>query len=325
MIPFLDESGLAAIYDGESWRRIRAAYRAGAVVVAPPAAAVPKTIEPRANDGGEPGPIAIVNISGVITKGAGMFAELFGGTSVDALRATVAELRADRSVRGVVLRVDSPGGGVYGIDETAQAIAELAKVKPVVAFTDGMAASAAYWLIAGASRIVAAPSAEVGSIGVYAVHFDESGALAKEGITPTLIKAGAYKAEGNPFYPLSDEDRAAMQARIDTYYNLFARRVARGRGVAIDRVRNGFGEGRIVPAEQARREGMVTDIGSLTDAIRMALHPEEANAAAEVAALAELQTETAAALAAMEAKTAARGRAADAALRLRIAFEEAAG
>ena len=313
MIPFLDESGLAAMYDGESWRRIRAAYRMGAVVIAPPeaAAAVPTAIEPR-KEGGEPGPIAIVPIRGVITKGGGAFAELFGGTSIDTLRAQIAELRADRSVRGVVLAVDSPGGGVYGVDETAQAIAELAKVKPVVAFTDGMAASAAYWLIAGASRIVAAPSAEVGSIGVYAVHFDESGALANQGVTPTLIKAGTYKAEGNPFFPLSDDDRAAIQARIDTYYNLVARRVARGRGVAIDRVRKGFGEGRIVPAEQARREGMVTDIGSLADAIRFALHPEEAEPAAAITQVAETET-------------AAPWRAADAALRLRIAFEEAAG
>jgi len=313
MIPFLDESGLAAIYDGESWRRIRAAYRMGAVVLAPPeaAAAVPKTIEPRDDTGADKGPIAILNIQGVITQGGGMFAELFGGTSIDLLRAQVAEVRADRSVRGVVLRVNSPGGGVYGVDEAAQAIAELAKVKPVVAFTDGMAASAAYWLMAGASRIYAAPSAEVGSIGVYAVHFDESGALAKEGITPTLVKAGTYKAEGNPYYPLSDEDRAAMQARIDTYYSLFATRVARGRGVPIDRVRKGFGEGRIVSATRAKADGMIDAIGSLADAIRYAMNPE-AEPAAAIAALEPMET-------------AAPWRAADAALRLRIAFEEAAG
>jgi len=254
MIPWFDDSGLVAI-DERAWSRYAAAT-----------AADPARPSTRPSVSG----LAVIPIQGPITKHATFMSALFGGTTIDTLRAQVAEARADRSVRGVLLLVDSPGGGVYGVDETAAAIADLAKSKPVVAFTSTMAASAAYWLMSGASRIVAAPSAEVGSIGVFAVHFDQSKALELAGITPTLVKAGTHKAEANPFHPLSDEDRAAMQVRIDQYYALFTRRVARGRGVSVESVRSGFGEGRVVLASDALQAGMVTDIGDWADALALA-------------------------------------------------------
>jgi signal peptide peptidase SppA len=226
--------------------------------------------------------LAVIPIHGVITKRESMWSELLGGTTLDGLSVQLAQARADDSVRGVVLHVDSPGGGVYGVDEVAAQIAELATHKPVVAYVDGLGASAAYWLASNATRIVMAPSSEVGSVGVYALHFDESGALAQAGVVPTLIKAGTYKAEGNPYFPLADEDRAALHARIGTHYERFVARVAKGRGVPTSLVRDGapFGEGRVLDASQAtpakantrdKATGYMADaIGGWSDVVRIA-------------------------------------------------------
>lgn len=261
-----DESGLAAIYPG-AWARVQATMRADAPTEAQVAAirsAIATPMQP-------PDGIAVVPVHGVITKRSTFFSALFGGTSLDGLQATLSQLRDDSSVRTIVLHVDSPGGGVYGVDETAELIADVNKRKRVVAFTDGLCASAAYWLASACSRIVATPSAELGSIGVYALHFDISGQLQQEGIVATLVKAGEHKAEANPYQPLSDEDRAAMQSRIDAYYGLFTKRVARGRGVGVDQVRSeAFGEGRVIGAPDAVSAGMADEIkiGTFVDVLR---------------------------------------------------------
>lgn len=270
-VPLFDESGLVAIYPG-AWARVQAMMRANAF----PAAAARRASEPPATQGG----VAVIKVHGVITKAASFWTEFFGGTSTDALQAAVLAARDDQAVSSIVLHFDSPGGGVYGVDETADIIAAVAKRKPVVAFTDGLMASAAYWLASAATRIVATPSAEVGSIGVYAVHFDHSGELAEAGIVPTLIKAGEHKAEGNPFQPLSDEDRAALQARIDETYGRFTRRVAKGRGVPVDTARGAaFGAGRVVGAAQAVEAGMADEIGTFADVLRGAARDTSTRAA----------------------------------------------
>lgn len=263
MTPTLfDESGLAAIYPG-AWGRVAAAVRAA---TSPQAASLRvASSTPTAPPDG----IAIVKVHGVITKASSFWSELFGGCSLDALQAALVQLRDDSAIRAIVLHIDSPGGGVYGVDETAELIAEVGKRKRVVAYTDGLCASAAYWLASACERIVATPSAELGSIGVFAVHFDHSGELAEAGIVPTLVKAGEHKAEANPYQPLSDEDRAAMQARIDVFYSLFTRRVAKGRGVAVDAVRGEtFGAGRVLNAAAAVSAGMADEIGTFGDVLR---------------------------------------------------------
>lgn len=259
-----DESGLAAIYPA-TWQRIQATLRAEASTD-PQAASLSRAI---ATPTAPPDGIAVVPVHGVITQRSSFYSDLFGGTSLDRLQATLAQLRDDSAVRTIVLHVNSPGGGVYGVDETAELIAEVGKRKRVVAFTDGLMASAAYWLASAAAHIVATPSAEIGSIGVYAIHLDYSAKIASDGITVTLVKAGEHKAEANPYQPLSDEDREAMQSRIDAYHSMFTRRVAKGRGVAIDQVRGeAFGAGRVVGAATAVSAGMADEIGSFADVLR---------------------------------------------------------
>lgn len=202
------------------------------------------------------GAVAVIPVYGTIVQRVDLFTEMSGGTSTERLSATFAQAVADPSVGSILLRIDSPGGGVYGVAEVADQIFKARGKKPIVAVADSMAASAAYWIASAADEIVVTPGGEVGSIGVFAAHEDISRHLDAEGVGVTLISAGKYKVEGSPFEPLGEEARAAMQSRVNDYYSLFVRAVAKGRGVSVDDVRGGFGEGRVVGAQQAVKFGM---------------------------------------------------------------------
>jgi len=202
------------------------------------------------------GAVAVIPVYGTIVQRADLFTEMSGGTSTERVSALFSQAMGDPCVGSIVLRIDSPGGGVYGVAELADQILKARGRKTIVAVADSMAASAAYWIASAADEIVVTPGGEVGSIGVFAAHEDVSRYLDAEGVTVSLISAGKYKTEGSPFEPLSDEARAAMQSRVNDYYWLFVRAVAKGRGVSVDDVRGGFGEGRVVGAQQAVKLGM---------------------------------------------------------------------
>ena len=136
-----------------------------------------------------------------------------------------------------------------------------------MAVANHLAASAAYWIATAADELVVSPSAEVGSIGVFAAHEDMSAALEKEGVKVSLISEGKYKTEANPYEPLSEEARAAVQSRVSEYYDAFVKAVARNRGVKAADVRGGFGEGRTVGARQAVQLGMADRVATLDETI----------------------------------------------------------
>lgn len=209
------------------------------------------------------GGIAVIPIHGVISHRANMFSDVSGMASIERFRARLRESLADSSIGSIVLDVDSPGGAVDGVPEMAEELRDFRGQKPIVAVANTQAASAAYWLASQADELVVSPSAEVGSIGVFAAHEDWSAALEDVGVKTTLISAGKHKVEGNPFEPLGEEARAAIQARVDDYYSMFLSAVAKGRGVKVSAVRGGFGEGRMVGAEEAVRVGMADRIATL--------------------------------------------------------------
>ena len=126
-----------------------------------------------------------------------------------------------------------------------------------------MAASAAYWIATAADEVVVSPSGQVGSIGVFAAHEDISKALEDEGVAVTLVSAGKFKTEGTPFQPLSSDARAKMQQMVDEFYGMFTNAVARNRDVATSTVKNGFGEGRMVLAQDAVSAGMADGVATL--------------------------------------------------------------
>jgi signal peptide peptidase SppA len=209
--------------------------------------------------------IAVIPVVGTLLPRGNMLLEASGAASVQRLTGQFRAALADPEVGSIVLDIDSPGGQVGGIEELATEIyqARGPAGKPITAVANTLAASAAYWLASAAGELVVTPSGEVGSIGVFAVHQDVSVALDKLGVKMTLISAGKYKTEGNPFEPLGEEAQGAVQARINDYYDMFTAAVARGRGVSQADVINGFGEGRVVGAEQAVRLGMADRVATI--------------------------------------------------------------
>ena len=220
--------------------------------------------------GSRSGRVAVVPIMGVISRYDSVWSSLFGGTSIEGLIKTLHDVNNDPSIGTVVLSVDSPGGTVSGLPAAAAAVRKLAESKHVVAVADSLMASAAYWIASQAHEIVATPEAAIGSIGVFAMHEDLSGALAREGVKLTYIHAGKYKVEGNPAQPLTIEARAHMQSMVDSAYGLFVGDVARGRNVQTATVRSKYGEGRVLSANTAKAAGLVDRIGSLNATLQRA-------------------------------------------------------
>jgi signal peptide peptidase SppA len=204
------------------------------------------------------GSVAVISLYGTITPRPVMSVSGGGGAPLTKFMDAFRQADADPNVRAILLDIDSPGGSVEMVAEAAAMIAGAST--PVTAIANTMAGSAAYYLASQADEIVASPSALVGSIGVFARHVDESGALEQEGLKVTLVSAGTYKTEGNPYEPLSETARESMQAMVDEFYGAFVDAVASGRGVSSDEVRSGFGQGRILTAPAALAAGMVDRI-----------------------------------------------------------------
>jgi capsid assembly protease len=211
------------------------------------------------------GGIAVLPLYGVITQRGNMIEDVSGPGSVSTQKfaAALRQALADESVSQILIDIDSPGGSVYGVAELADEIVAARAQKPIIAIANSLAASAAYWIGCSASEFYVTPGGEVGSIGVWQAHFDYSQALAAEGVTPTLISAGTYKVEGNPYAPLEPEAQAFMQSRVDDYFLAFSKAVAKGRGVPIAQVRNGMGQGRVLGADAALEQNMVDGIVTL--------------------------------------------------------------
>ncbi len=186
-----------------------------------------------------PDGIAVVPVLGTLVARSGWLDAASGLTSYGAIATDIAEALADPAVRAVLLEVDSPGGEVGGLFDLVETIRELkaGTQKPLWAVAAESALSAAYAIASTADRLWVTRTGEIGSVGVVAVHLDESGADAKAGLAWTLIHAGARKIDGNPHEPLSDRARADIQADVDGLYEQLVALVARNRGIAPDAVR----------------------------------------------------------------------------------------
>ncbi len=213
------------------------------------------------------GSVAVIGLTGILAQRMNLIQDSSGGTSTDQFGAALAGAVNDDSIGAIVLDVDSPGGSVYGVVELADRVFKARGRKPIIAVANSLAASAAYWVASAADRLVVTPGGEVGSIGVLAVHTEYSKAEEAIGVKTSLIYAGEYKTEGNPHEPLTDSARTAIQSRVDQYYAMFTSAVARQRGVAAKAVREGFGQGRVVGAEDAVAAGMADQIGTLDEVI----------------------------------------------------------
>lgn len=214
------------------------------------------------------GGIAVIPVIGTIVQRAGMMTEWCGGSSTQQVSAALRDAMADDTVAQILMEFDGPGGSVYGIAELGDEINQAKKTKPIVGAVNSCAASAHYWVASQCSELYCTPGGEVGSIGVWTAHEDWSKAYAEAGVNVTLISAGKHKVDGNPYAPLTDEAKAFMQSRVDDYYNAFVRAVARGRGVGVDAVRRGMGEGRVLGADAALAEKMIDGVATIGDVVK---------------------------------------------------------
>lgn len=232
--------------------------------------------------------VAVLGIQGTIMPKADLMTEMSGGTSLEGFRSSFRQAMAAGDVGAIVLDVDSPGGMVNGVPEMAAEIRAARGSKPIIAVANTTMASGAFWLAAQADEIVVSRSSQVGSVGVVTVHEDHSQALAAEGVKPTIISAGEFKTEGNPFEPLGDDARAFIQSRVNAFNAMFEADLAKGRRMNVDKVRSSFGQGRMAMASEAIAAGMADRMGSLDEVIADLLSPRPASAemqAAEAPAL----------------------------------------
>lgn len=209
------------------------------------------------------GGTAVIPITGPIQYRSDLWSMFGITTAVEDLQKALRSALADEAVKSIVLDIDSPGGSVDGVDEFAAEIRGAREVKPITAVANTWAASAAYYIAAQASEVVVTPSGEAGSIGVILVHADYSKMLEAEGITPTIIRTPARKAEANPYEPLTSDAREHLQSQVDEYYGMFVDAVAAGRRVPASKVRADFGGGRMLLAREAVRLGLADRVATL--------------------------------------------------------------
>ena len=219
-------------------------------------------------EGSGMGRIAKLSVDGAIASGgsSGLFAtESYNHE--DFLK-QIEEIEADERVSGILLEVNSPGGGVYESAEIANLLNEVRTERdlPMYVSMKNMAASGGYYISAQADKIFATEETVTGSIGVIMSGLNYSGLLEKIGVEDTTIKSGALKDMGSATRPETEQDHAVLQAYIDNAYNRFVKVVSEGRNKSEDEVKK-VADGRIYDGVQAKEAGLVDEIGYPTDAL----------------------------------------------------------
>jgi len=181
----------------------------------------------------------------------------------------VNDLKKDDRVKAVVLRIDSPGGVVGPSQEIHAEIKKLAAKKKVVVSMGSVAASGGYYIATAANSIYANPGTITGSIGVLMKFSNLEGLLGKIGMKAFTLKTGKFKDVGSPARPMTDQEKAMLQAVIDNTHSQFVRAVAEGRKLPEADVRT-IADGRIFTGEQALALKLVDRIGTLQDAVEEA-------------------------------------------------------
>jgi signal peptide peptidase SppA len=217
--------------------------------------------------------VAILPIVGSLVNRGAWIGASSGLVSYEGIAAQLREARADPEVRAILLDIDSPGGEATGMFATARLVSAINQAKPVLAFVNDVAASAAYGIASAASEIIVSPTSMLGSIGVVLTHFDRSGELEDRGVKPTLIHAGAHKVDGHPFGPLSDAVRADLQAEVMKIYDQFVGLVAEGRAgqISADAIR--ATEARTYLGSDAISQGLADNVASLDEVIATFAQP----------------------------------------------------
>ena len=227
-----------------------------------PLESVARSAQPQITESG----IAVIPILGTLVRRSSYLVAASGLTSYFEIEAMAAEAFADPRVKAVLLEIDSSGGEAGGVFDLAARLRSLARTsgKPLWAIADEAALSAAYALACAADRLWLTRTAEVGSIGVVAVHVDESEADRQAGLAYTFIHAGSHKVDGHPHAPLPLTVAADIQTDIDALHAQFIALVAGLRGLGVEAVR--ATQARVYRGDQAIAVGLADQIGSFREA-----------------------------------------------------------
>jgi protease-4 len=200
--------------------------------------------------------VGVVEVTGVISN------------SREVIRG-IKSFTEDGGVKAIVLRVESPGGGVGAAQEIYREVVKAKKEKRVVASLGGVAASGGYYVACGADKIVANPGTITGSIGVVMQFANVEELLEKIGYKGYVIKSGPHKDIGSPFREMTNDEKVLLQEVIDTVHKQFVKTVADARKLPTERVM-AIADGRIFSGEQALALGLVDKLGNLEDTIELA-------------------------------------------------------
>ena len=227
-----------------------------------------KTLSGRGTD-----KVLVLDLSGIIMSGesGSPLAGRKKPSQLARMREALDRARRDRGVKAVVLRVNSPGGGVTASDTLYHELKQFRQETgvPMVAHIMDVGASGAYYAALAADAITAQPTSVVGSIGVIMYRVDATALMQKVGIQTTEIASGDRKSYGSPLRPLSDDERKLFQDIIDSLYGRFTDLVARERRLPREAVLKSA-DGRVFTSEEARSAGLIDGIGYLEDAVELA-------------------------------------------------------
>ena len=196
--------------------------------------------------------LAVITVKGIIADSKSVIEQIHEADEIS-------------GVKGMVIRINSPGGGVGASQEIYREVSKI-KDKKVVVSMGSVAASGGYYIACGAEKIYANPGTLTGSIGVLMEFANVEELLGKIGLKGYVVKSGEYKDMGSPIRPMTDQERELLQGVIDSTYGQFVKVVANGRKLPEDYVR-GLADGRIFTGEQAKDLKLVDELGDLDDAI----------------------------------------------------------
>lgn len=213
--------------------------------------------------------ILMLNVDGMIMSGMEGAALGPVGTSSDEIREKLNQAMQDDSLRGIVVRVNSPGGDVVASDEIYEKLMEVRKKAklPVVFSFGSTAASGGYYIATAADKIFTNPLTITGSIGVIMSSYNYSELADKVGVKEVIIKSGDLKDMGSATREMTEEERDVLQTMVNESYDRFVEVIATGRDITKEKVRE-IGDGRVYTGKQAKDLNLVDEFGTVEDAIK---------------------------------------------------------
>ncbi len=200
--------------------------------------------------------VGVITIEGIITDSKDIVEQ-------------IDEFAQDKKIQAVVLRINSPGGGVAPAQEIYQAVLELKKDKKVVVSMASVAASGGYLIAVAADRILANPGTITGSISAVMHHANVEELMKKIGIRSSVVKSGKFKDIGSPTRKMTDEERALIQGIVDDIYDQFVEVIVQNRKIPLENILQ-LADGRIFSGRQAKKLGLVDELGGFNDAVMLA-------------------------------------------------------